>query len=191
LDIDFARWKREYIDSFQPHLEAHISHTRYLRICGGLLYGQPLLPLERLVSSAPTLESLSLLHCFGRHSSSGQVVLPFNLFNCTTPSLTSLELEGCDVSWKSPLLKGLQSLEIRWPSAEARPKLEDWLDALNEMPQLKTLSLYSATPVAPPALFISEPSRTVTLPSLSKFYISGPAIDCALALAHLVMPALT
>ncbi|KAF8481687.1 hypothetical protein DFH94DRAFT_732396 [Russula ochroleuca] len=60
------------------------------------------------------------------------------------------------------------------------------------MPQLETLILENATPLAPLAApFISEPSRAVTLPSLTRFHISASAKDCALALAHLVLPALT
>jgi hypothetical protein len=59
------------------------------------------------------------------------------------------------------------------------------------MPQINTLILNSATPLAPPTPLISEPSRTVTLPSLTRFHLSSTAEDCALALAHLVMPALT
>ena len=72
---------------------------------------------------------------------------------------------------------------------KARPKLNDWLDALNEMPQLNRLSLRSATPVAP----VAGPliSRTVSLPSLTRFHIGASAKDCALALAHLVLPNLT
>jgi hypothetical protein len=114
--------------------------------------------------------------------------IPNNLFNCTAPRLTSLKLNKYDVSWKSPLLKGLQSLEILEPSAKARPELNDWLDALNEMSQLKDLSLQSATPVAR----LANPliSRTVTLPSLDYFCINSSAKDCALALAHLVLPLL-
>ena len=159
-------------------IDAHISHTRYLRVSGLLL------SLEPLVSSAPILESLSLMRTLP-----GLQAIPSNLFNCSTPSLTSLELEGCDISWKSPLLKGLQDLKIR--STAAHPELDDWLDALNEMSQLKTLSLhYGATPAAPPAPFISQPLRTVTLPSLTKFHITTSAKSCTLALAHLVMPAL-
>jgi hypothetical protein len=116
-------------------------------------------------------------------------IIPDNLFNGTTPSLTSLKLERYVISWKSPLLKGLRTLEILELSEEARPKLNDWLDALNEMPQLKELSLQFATPVA--SLVGPLVSRTVTLPSLTYFYIDAPANDCGLALAHLVLPTLT
>ena len=181
LEVDLTRWKRERIDAFERQLDAHMSHTRHLRISG------PLPPFEQLVSSAPTLESLSLSHKSG---SSDQAVIPINLFNCTAPSLTSLELVYCNISWKSPLLTGLQTLKIFCLSEEARPKLEDWLDALSEMPKLATLSLHFASPVAPLASLISESLRTITLPSLTKFYIAASAKDCALALAHLMMPAL-
>ena len=177
MDIDFARWKREYIDSFQPHLEAHISHTRYLRICGPLQFPLP----ERLVSSAPILKSLSLSH---EYFSFNRPIIPVNLFNCTAPNLTSLKLKNSDISWKSPQ----QTLEILWPSTDARPKLEDWLDTLNEMSQLKTLFLHSATQIARP--LISRPLRTVTLSSLIKFHVSASAEECALALACLMVPAL-
>ncbi len=168
-------------------IEAHISHTCHLRVRGYL-------PdvLHRLVSSAPILEFLSL-----SHKSPGFALpcsdIPDNLLNCTTPSLTILKLENCNISWKSPLLKRLRTLEIIEPSTEARPKLEDWLDALDEMPQLQKLVLESATPhtpiVAGPLKL--EPSRAVTLSSLTQFHIYTTAKDCAFALAHLKLPALT
>jgi hypothetical protein len=60
------------------------------------------------------------------------------------------------------------------------------------MPQLEELSLQSATPLAPPTgPFISRPSRFATLPSLTLFYISDFSKECALAIIHLVLPALT
>ncbi|KAF8481686.1 hypothetical protein DFH94DRAFT_404420 [Russula ochroleuca] len=183
---DFTRWSVAHPLFLESQLEAHISHTCHLRISGHLQAA-----IERLVSSAPTLEFLSLLHKSFIFSSS-HVVIPVNLFNGTIPRLTSLELENCDISWKSLLLKGLQTLKILSPSTEARPKVEDWLGALNEMPQLETLILENATPIAPPAgPLISQPSRAATLPSLTRFHISASARDCALALAYLVLPALT
>ena len=116
-------------------------------------------------------------------------IIPDNLLNCTAPSLTSLELVNCDISWKSSLLKGLRILKIANLSAKAMPKLNDWLDALNEMPQLKELSLQSATPLAP----LADPltSRAVTLPSLTHFHIRASAKGCTLALTHLLLPTLT
>ena len=181
-DVRYTKWSEAKFNLFETQLEAHISHIRHLEICG-------LRPstLERLVSPAPLLESLSL----SKSVSSSQFIIPVNLLNYTAPSLTSLKLDGCDISWKSPLLKCLQTLEIIMLSPEARPKLEVWLDALNEMPHLKTLILESASPVAPLAPLISEPSRTLTLPSLTKFNISASVQDCVLAFTHLILPALT
>ena len=181
LEADLINSSWDQLDVIERQLEAHISHTRHLCIRGELQ-----IAFERLVSSAPTLESLSLSH-FGLP----QAVIPVNLFNCTAPNLSSLVLDGCDISWKSPLLKGLRTLRIVGPSTNARPKLEDWLDALNEMPQLKTLILNSATPLASSASPISDSSLIITLPFLTEFYISASAEDCALALAHLTMPTLT
>jgi hypothetical protein len=184
LEVDFTCWSQEHIDAFEQQLEDHISHTRHLKVRGHLQ-----MVLKRLVSPAPTLEFLSLSHS-SRPSAPNRDAIPVNLFNGTTPSLTSLELQSCDIGWKLPLLKGLKTLKICWIDPPARPKLEDWLDALDEMPQLESLFLQHATPSST-AQLMSEPSRTVTIPFLTYFHISASSKDCALALAHLVMPALT
>ena len=93
------------------------------------------------------------------------------------------------MSWKSPLLRGLKHLNISSPIE--RPSLPIWLGALDAMPQLKTLILFKASPIAlPDALLSSNVKRAVTLPSLSHFEMTSLARDCGLALAHLVLPAL-
>ena len=169
--------------SLGSELEAHISHTRHLTISGefpGVL--------ERLVSPAPALVSLTLTKL---SASFPQCIIPNSLFNGTAPKLTRLELFGYNIRWKSPLLKGLQTLNICAPSTQAMPRLDDWLTALDQMSQLKTLMLSNATPaVSAGHPRISEMRRTVTLPSLTHFDISASAKGCALALAHLVLPAL-
>ena len=103
--------------------------------------------------------------------------------------LSCLKLRYCDISWKSPLLKALKHLEVVGPSPGARPVLTEWLDALEEMSQLKTLILHLASPIAPSLPFNIE--RAITLPSLTHFDILGSPGDCALALGHLDLPALT
>ena len=67
-----------------------------------------------------------------------------------------------------------------------RPTLAVWLETLDEIPQLITLILHWAFPVFP-----SNVKHTVTLPSLTHLDISASLWDCALASAHLVLPALT
>jgi hypothetical protein len=177
VHTNFIKWSKWQFGVIERQLESHISHTRHLSISGRVQCA-----LKGLVSSAPILEFLFL-------SAFPDAVIPVDLFNCTAPNLTSIKLEGCNISRKSPLLKSLRTLEILSP---LRPELEVWLDALNEMPRLETLILRSATPLAPLAApLISEPSRAVTLPSLTNFHISASANDCALALVHFVLPALT
>src|SRR6202012_12162 len=104
--------------------------------------------LEGLVSPAPTLEYLSL------YSQGARVYVPDTLFDGTAPRLSRLELRKCGISWRSPFLKGLRHLKIsdQTPYADARPSLPVWLDVLGEMPQLNTLTLNSASPIAPPGM---------------------------------------
>ena len=183
IEAGVSNFSAAQLDAFERQLDVHISHTRHLSIDG--LFQSA---LNRLVLPAPILEFLSLGGIFLQT----RIVIPINLFNCTAPSLTSLELKYCDICWKSPLLKGLRTLKIHGPSTEARPGLDDWLNALNGMPQLETLFLANATPLAPLAApLISDLPLAVTLPSLTRFRISAFARDCALAFAHLVLPALT
>jgi len=181
--IDYKN--KTQLDFFEQQLEAHISHTRQLS-----LSEQFQTVLERFISSAPAMEFLSLADLYSSHSHRPIHVIPATFLNNTASKLAGLELCRCNISWKSPLLKGLRSLEIWDPSKKARPPLEDWLDALDEMPQLEALILHNASPICSTAI-ISEPQRTITLPSLTQFEITAYVLDCVLALAHLVLPALT
>jgi hypothetical protein len=172
--------------------------ARIPQICHLSINAEPyhlLSTLEELVSPAPTLKYLSLV---SRGVSNGRnrrawderdVFISDALFEGDAPRLSCLKLRNCGISWKSPLLKGLKYLEILAPSERARPNLVVWLDALNEMPQLKMLTLHSASPIALSFPFVVK--RKVTLPSLTHLDISASVADCALALAHLELPALT
>ena len=185
FEVKITPWNEARFHAFRTQLEAHISHTRHLTI-----FGEFHTALERLVSPAPALVSVNLTNP-SYPFTSPPYVIPDSLFNGTAPKLTHLELLGCNIGWKSPLLKGLQTLKIRTFSAHAIPSLEDWLTALSEMSQLTTLQLANATPaVSVDSPLISKPQRAATLPSLTHFDIDASAQDCALALAHLVLPAL-
>jgi hypothetical protein len=111
------------------------------------------------------------------------------LLHGITPTLSFLELHDIDISWKSSFLTGLRYLKLYTMNMYLRPTLVEWLDALDNMPRLKQLVLHSASPIAPPFTF--DVRRTVTLPFLTHLDISTAAKDCALSLAHLVLPALT
>ncbi|KAH9030291.1 hypothetical protein EDB84DRAFT_213321 [Lactarius hengduanensis] len=183
------------ISTFEQELQVHVSHICHLAIRTGPTRLQGV--LEGLVSPAPTLEYLSLTG--DKYGSVGQLSVPVlvpvpapvpvTLFDGSTPRLSRLELRYCDISWKSPLFRGLKHLKISRLSAGARPRLSFWLDALDEMPQVKTLALHSASPKT--SSFSFDVERTVTLPSLTHMDISASSGGCRLILAHLVLPALT
>jgi hypothetical protein len=186
------RWDNARFDTFRKQLQAHVSHIRHLDLC--VEPTQFMRTLESLTSPAPTLESLRLF-CKASQAILDQIIdslvsIPDTLFGGTTPKLSCLELYSCAINWKSPLLRGLEHLGI-YTSYE-RPSLSNWLDALDEMPQLKTLTLAQASPISPfNAPLPSTIKRTVTIPSLTLFDITSGMMDCGLALAHLVLPALT
>ncbi|KAF8270759.1 hypothetical protein EI94DRAFT_1721860 [Lactarius quietus] len=179
------RWDDVRISAFREELQARVYHIRHLRTSAEPDHLNS--TLEGLVSPAPTLEYLSL-SSHGRHQSPRRLFIPHTLFGGSAPRLSRLELCNCIISWKSPLLRGLKYLEILTPPAD-RPNLAVWLDALDAMPHLKTLTLHSASPIALPLPFDAD--RTVTLPFLTRLDVSASPGDCALALAHLDLPALT
>ena len=182
-------WDDVRFSTFRTELQSHVPY-----ICRLQTSAEPLHLLSTLrgfVSPAPTLEYLSL-HSHSRHPNRRArrtCPIPGTLLNGSTPRLSCLELHYCYISWKSPLLKGLKHLEIFKSSTNGRPDLTVWLDALDEMTQLQTLILHSASPIAHSLPFDVE--RATTLPSLTRFDISGSLGDCALAFAHLDLPALT
>ncbi len=186
--VPIYHWGCARFSAFQKELQARASHICHLSISAEPFHLQWV--LKGLVSPAPALEYLSL---FSEKYRDGtlweQSPVPDTLFDGSTPRLSRLELSDCDINWESPLLRGLEHLKIRTPSGGARPSLEVWLDALDEMPQLKTLVLHSASPITSSFPFHVE--RIVTLHSLTHFDISAAPGDCGLALAHLFLPALT
>ena len=181
--VSCHRWWGIQYCRLGKELQVHI-----LRICHLSISAKSHLlkcTLKELVSPAPTLECLSL----SSRGESEKLDVPNTLFNGHTPKLSCLELRNCNINWTSPLLKTLKYLEIIKPFRNARPSLVVWLDVLNEMRQLKKLTLHSASPISPPLPFRIE--RAVTLPSLTHLDISTDVGDCALALAHLDLPVLT
>ena len=116
-----------------------------------------------LVSRAPTLEYLSL--CVGNTGAHRYISVPDSLFDGSTPRLSCLELQNCDISWKSPLFKGLRYLDIRTPYQEW---ISVWLDALEEMSQLKRLtpSLLASSIAPHHGSRPSDVARTIIHPSL-------------------------
>ena len=171
-NISGHRWDDVRFSTFRKELHEHVHHLRYLKTRAEPGWFHSI--LKGLISPAPTLEYLSLSsgdrRRFRTTDTEEQLLsIPDTLFDGSTPRLSWLKLRKCNISWGSPLLKGLKHLEIITPSTNARPNLAVWLDALHEMPQLETLTLHSASPIAPPFPF--DIVRTVTLPSLTLGYL--------------------
>jgi hypothetical protein len=187
--VPIGHWNDARFSAFRNELQAHITDICHLDIKAE--HSHLCKTLEGLVSPAPTLEYLGLSCEIHRNRAiSTPVSIPDNIFDGTTPRLSSLVLQNCDIGWKSPLLRGLKCLDIESPFET--PDLSVWLDMLDEMAQLKELTLHWALPDFPHnASLPSEVERIVTLPSLAYLYISDYAKECGLALAHLFLPALT
>jgi F-box-like len=189
LEALTIQWNRAKFKAFKEQVEAHIHHIRHLSILGTRkhlkIFGQ-------LVLSAPSLELLSI---DDRQSARvlSPVIMPDSLFDGIAPKLTYLRLYNCGIRWQSPLLKGVRDLElILLPAgpAHARIKFYSWLRALKQMPQLERLVLHGGIPSD--LVVLSEGLKlTVDLPSLTEFSISASVGECAVVLAHLVLPALT
>ena len=175
-------------NALQKELQSRVANICDLEISADAFFLRR--TLKQLASPAPTLESLSLsAESNYQLKTPSRATIPDTLFSGTAPRLSFLELLKCKISWKSPLLKGLRHLDIHASSKHVTPSLSDWLDALDEMPQLQKLVLASASPITPP--FPSDIERTVTLPFLTHLSISSSVVGCAIALSHLVLPVLT
>jgi len=187
--VPIGCWNESRFGTFQKQLQTHTSRICHLTISAEHTHLRK--TLEGLVAPAPTLEYLSLSsEGYEPRAIQPRVAIPDNLFNGTTPRISCLELGNCDINWKSSLLKDLRHLEIRAPSEHLNPSLSDWLDMLEGMPRVETLTFHLTSPVFPSSPLSSEDERTITLPCLIHFDISASARDCGLALAHLVLPAL-
>ena len=194
LVINFSRptpcWGPGRMHTFRELFVAHISRIHSL-----IISSDPFCLLEtvgRLASPAPAHESLP--SSAGGESSSDRETppqIPLTLPNSAAPRLIRLELDYCYISWGSPLLKSLLHLKLLYRDDEKRPNLQSWLDAMLELSQLESLVVHSATPIASRIVVpIPERVQTVTLPCLTELHLSDSANCCALALAHLVLPAL-
>ena len=192
-NISGAHWAGDRVDAFGQQLSSHVSHISRLNLTVDFTDLQTI--VEQLASPAPVLESLSLIvddQCHLRRMGiPSNAIIPRALFDGTAPRLSRLQLDHCDISWTSPLFKSLRFLEIQMLSHVARPSLEEWLGAMEQMSQLETLIVNHATPSAPTVSTpLPEPTRVITHSSLTQLNLAASASDCTFALAHLVLPAL-
>jgi len=192
-NLSCVHWGGDRVNAFGKQLSSHVSHISRLNITADFSDLQTI--IEQLGSPAPDLEWLSLIvddECHLRRMGiPSNAIIPHALFDGAAPRLSRLQLDHCDISWASPVFKSLRILELQMLSQLARPSLEEWLDAMEQMLQLETLIVNHATPRAPTSRTpLSEPMRVITHPTLTQLNLAASASDCTFALAHLILPAL-
>ncbi|KAF8256641.1 hypothetical protein EI94DRAFT_1821399 [Lactarius quietus] len=185
LRIPLGALAEDRFFAFEKEIQTRVSQICHLSINDGSFHIQRI--VDRLSSPAPILEYLSLSEP-PRYMPSSPISVPDTLFSGTTPRLSSLRLRNCDISWKSPLLRGLTCLDV---CTKSRPSFADWLKALREMPHLEKLVLHSSSPIGFPLPSTSHIEASVSLLSLRHLDISDTAENCALVLSYLFLPALT
>ena len=184
LEAAVKTWDLEIVTG---QIEAHIHHTRHLSLSASPQDFERM--LGRLISSAPSLERLSI-KC--SNLTDGPMLVPDNLFNGIAPKLSCLHLDMCSISWVSPLLWGLRELELFTFPRGGRTSLNVWFDALSQMHQLERLSLLNNIPIHDSSTRTPMvPGLAVVLPSLRELDVIASVLDCFVVLAHLILPALT
>jgi hypothetical protein len=188
LGAQTIRWSEEKFGAFKEQIESHIHHTRCLSIT---VETKHLMTVAQLVSSASSLELLSIGHRIGPRNS--QAIIPDKVFDGIAPKLTYLRLYQCGIGWQSLLLKGLRVLEL-FSTHFTRPRvtLYYWLRVLKQMPQLERLVLHVDEWMISDKVVLSEGVKLAAdLPTLTELSISTSMSQFAITLAHLVLPALT
>ncbi|KAI0056810.1 hypothetical protein BV25DRAFT_1864177 [Artomyces pyxidatus] len=189
-------------------LTSHISHVRTLKLWGPSGFLSPV--VKSLTSPAPLLESLDLK---GSRFHEFLISLPSHLFAGQAPRLRHISLDGCRVSWTSPVLRDLESLSVVVPyerrvefpehnllesvtmghelsgasaqdDASWAPTYDQLFRTLGRMPALQTLKLDGCLP--PLTEFTSGP---VELPVLKQLNLSGAVLQCVQLLGQLQVPA--
>jgi hypothetical protein len=93
LEVETNQWNRAKFKAIQEQIEAHIHHTRNLSIT---VKPNHLKMFGQLVSSAPSLELLSIFNDDSPHVVSS-VIIPDNLFDGIALKLIYLDLYKCGI----------------------------------------------------------------------------------------------
>lgn len=129
-----------------------------------------------LCNGAPLLESL----CMSVSMEIGSPVpaLPTTMFNTEQPPrLKVLNLEGCSVSWNSPLLSNLTELGLH--SQLRCPSYSQFYAMLTQMPMLESLELFGCLPeTTPPG------AREIALSHLCQVTLWDDVDRCTAFLKH-------
>lgn len=137
---------------------------------------------------APQLETLSLRNNQFHSESLASFELPPNMASAGPfPSLRHMSLDGYIWKTDASCLRTLHSLDLRFPRIPGLqsdlPEAVAFFASLDNLPLLTSLSLHGA--LCPPK---SSPSRSISLPYLTKLVISDRDLGISGMAAHIDMP---
>ncbi|GLB41913.1 hypothetical protein LshimejAT787_1005130 [Lyophyllum shimeji] len=152
--------------------------------------------LDRLLAAdlsleMPMIRSLSLsVPRVARFGTDEGFTIPTTILNGPTPYLKRLELQKCNISWDSSLLRGLTHLTIRDVTASARPTTQQLMDALERMPGLQVFDFQDALPLSPQTEAVHPPpDRIIHLPQLIHLSIASTVPECVNLVSRITIPA--
>ncbi|TFK21600.1 hypothetical protein FA15DRAFT_645343 [Coprinopsis marcescibilis] len=185
-DLSLNVWKR--VGTFPSEIEALLRDVlgkqahrlRSLKFKGDSTFVENLL---KIPTSAPNLEFLAV----EQGGYYDHINLDSSVLKEGAPRLRELRLRNSSISWTSPLLAGLTSLHISTNvgASTQAPTSEQFIQAVNNMPYLKSLELETCLPT--PDSF-SPHLKPAPLTSLQDLSLKGSFVGCAVALKCLQLP---
>ena len=133
--------------------------------------------LRLLVKPAPILESLSF-------TSKRVLTVPPNSLTSYVPRLRMVRLSGLLISWTSPFLTNLTTLDLRLPHGHHYqnyiPSLMQFCETLDTMRRLEVLRMHSCLPGISPRRAVVDHVRRkpIVLPHLSEIELQGSLREC-------------
>lgn len=147
--------------------------------------------LSRMLSAASSpaekLEELSVTLKIDRVDA--DFTLKNFFFSGATPRLKKLTLNNCEIKWDSPLLYRLTELRLDFTPEDLNQDIGQLLDALDNLPDLRILSLANCLPEHP-GHFLSSPRlpRLQTqLPYLRHLHLTGYYLSCGEFLRYIAL----
>ncbi|KAF8074861.1 hypothetical protein FPV67DRAFT_1445873 [Lyophyllum atratum] len=152
--------------------------------------------IDRLLTADPSFEA-PMIHSLSlsvprttRFGTDEGFTLPETVLKGETPYLRKVDLQKCNISWDSSLLKSLTHLTIHDVIASARPTTQQVMDALERMPSLEVLDLHDALPLAPGAgISDSPPDHIIDLKQLTHLAITSTVPECVNLVSRITIPA--
>ncbi|KAL0576332.1 hypothetical protein V5O48_005657 [Marasmius crinis-equi] len=128
-----------------------------------------------MTGAAPLIHTIRI-RCYSSLVDNFDGVIPDEFLAGQAPRLANLCLEGCSLSWRSPLLKNLTTLSIKCPPVALRPQIRVVVDALRSLRSLATLDLRHC--ISPVSLSDHPSGKILAFPFLQQLVLSVESRPC-------------